>query len=94
MSKHEKPTKYSKKALDIQILNTYTSVHDLNCGCDNPLFHIVQQIFEKEPEIKQKCLTTGENGDTREEDFDIDGLGPGELEALFAEPEDAATKDG
>lgn len=94
MSKYEKPTKYSKKALDIQILNTYTSVHDLNCGCERPLHHIVEQIFEKEPSIKKECLTTGENGDTPADDFDIDGLGPGELEALFAEGEDAATKEG
>lgn len=91
MSKHDKPTPYTKKQLSTQILNAYTSIHDLNCGCNNPLLHIVEQIFEKEPTIKQQCLTSQEDGGDQETGTDIDGFGPGELERLFAEDADADT---
>lgn len=70
------------RATKIQWLNHLASTHGLLCDCHNPIEHTVNTIFEIEPELKKKCLTTtaaGEKEDT------IDGLGDGELEALFAE---------
>ncbi len=83
MSNLQKPTNYSKNGLNNQILNTYVNIHDLNCGCDNALKHIVLQILEKEPEIK-KCLTTTTTGETTG-DGEEDVLGEGDLERFFAE---------
>lgn len=81
-----KPTKYSKKGLQLQIVNTYVNIHDLNCGCDEPLKHIIKQIEEQEPTLK-RCHTTTETGENHgQEDF-VDELGEGDLEALFAEPD-------
>lgn len=84
-----KPCKYSGKQLNLQIVNTYVNVHDLNCSCDEPLKHIIQQIQEQEPTLK--CLTTGETGGDHGLEDGVDGLGEGELEALFAETEEKDT---
>lgn len=80
-----KPTKYSQKGLNLQIVNTYVNIHDLNCGCNEPLKHIIQQIQQQEPTLK--CLTTGEIGENPGLEDGVDGLGEGELEALFADTE-------
>lgn len=89
---YQKPCKYSKKQLDLQQVNTHVHIHDLNCGCDTPLQHIIIQILQQEPDLKkdekfkqqlQQCLTTGEDGTTPT--GGIDDFGEGELERLFAE---------
>lgn len=73
-----------QRSTKLQWLNHLASTHDLLCKCDHPLKHTVNTIFEIEPELKKECLTTQEDGG----DVDtIDGLGDGELEALFAQDE-------
>lgn len=84
-----KPVKYSKNGLNLQIVNTYVNIHDLNCGCDTPLEHIIRQIQQQEPSLK--CLTTGETGENPGQEDGVDGLGEGELEALFADTEEKDT---
>lgn len=78
----------------LQQINTYVATHDLNCGCDNPLKHIILQIAEQEPGLQfdkeeqnqiKKWLTTGEHGENPGGKDDDDGFGEGELERLFAE---------
>lgn len=81
---YSKPVKYSQKGLNLQIVNTYVAVHDLNCGCNEPLTHIIKQIQEQEPSVK-KWPTTTDTGDAHGQEDGVDGLGEGELEALFAD---------
>lgn len=85
-----KPAKYTKKQLNLQIVNTYVNIHDLNCGCDEPLKHIIQQIQDQEPSLKP-CLTTTATGEDPGPVDGVDGLGDGELEALFAETNEEDT---
>jgi len=86
------PPNYSKRQLNLQMVNGYVSIHDLMCHCKQPLHHIIKQIEEQEPSIK-KCQgsSTAAAGIQDGEDV-IDQFGPGELEELFAE--DAVEKDG
>lgn len=86
------PPKYSKRQLDLQNVNTYVNVHDCSCRCKSPLKHIIQQILHQEPTLKPWLATTIADAGNHDGEKDIDGFGPGELEALFAEGED--TKDG
>lgn len=90
MSDYVSP-KYTPRQLNLQQVNTYVAVHDLNCNCKNPLRHIIKQIQQQEPTLKCHHFTTAEDGN-QDGDVDIDGFGPGELEKLFAE--DTAEKDG
>lgn len=78
-----KPLPYNKKQQKLNFVNLIVSAHDLCCGCNDPLKCSVETIYEQEPSIKQKCLTTttGATQDGEEED----GFGDGDLEALFAE---------
>lgn len=92
MSKYQQSTWYSKKQLALQQVNTHVAIHDLNCGCNKPLQHIITTILEKEPSLKEDkefvdtiktCLTSEAPGGTpgdEEENF-----GPGDLEKLFEE---------
>lgn len=86
------PTNYKPKELQLQWINNIVHTHDLICKCDNPLEHTIYGIIKQEPNLRlnketkdllQKCLTTENGGDRAEDDFD--GLGAGDLEALFAE---------
>lgn len=90
MSKYQQPTWYSKKQLTLQQVNTHVAIHDLNCGCNKPLQHIITTILEKEPSLKEdsdfvdtikKCLTTEAHGGTP--DDEEEGFGAGDLEKLF-----------
>ncbi len=76
--------------MDLQIVNTYVAVHDLNCGCEKPLEHIIKQIQQQEPSLKP-CPTTTATGDDHGPEDGVDGLGDGELEALFANTEEDFT---
>jgi len=92
MSKYYVPSKYTAKQRNLQQINLHVAVHDLNCGCDNPLKHIIYQFLEQEPSIiftnqeienLKKCHGTGTaGGDPGDDDT---GFGPGDLEQLFAE---------
>lgn len=84
---------YTKRQLNLQMVNLYVSIHDLHCHCKSPLKHIIKQIEEQEPTIK-KCpdTTIAATGNQDGEDA-IDQFGPGELDRLFAE-DDAAADEG
>lgn len=83
---------YSPKELQLQWINNIVHTHDLLCKCSKPLEHTIHGIIKQEPNLRleketkkllQKCLTGTENGGPVEDA--LDGLGEGELEALFAE---------
>lgn len=82
---------YTKKQLNLQIVNCYVGIHDLHCHCKQPLKHIIKQIQDQEPSLKCQDTTTEKDGDPAGEG-DIDHFGPGELERLFAE--DVEEKEG
>lgn len=91
MSNQLKPTLYKEKSLELQWLNNIFSSHDLCCGCNDPVLHLMILINKTgeapkpEEEIKNiKCLLTGGKPTTVE---DID-LSPGDLEELFKEEDD------
>lgn len=88
------PPNFTKRQKDLQHVNCYVHIHDLNCHCKQPLQHIIEQIIHQEPTIKKWLATTLEEDGTRTGDNVIDDFGPGELERLFAEEGDAATKEG
>lgn len=97
MSKFYTPSKYSRKQKNLQEINLHVAIHDLNCGCNNPLKHIIYQFLEQEPSINftnkeikqlQQCHSTGKDGDDHGDDDT--GFGPGDLEQLFAEDADTA----
>lgn len=92
MSKFYIPSKYTTKQKNLQQINLHVAIHDLNCGCDNPLKHIIYQILEQEPSVNfteeelqqlKKCHGTGSAGANHGDDDT--GFGPGDLELLFAE---------
>lgn len=94
MFKNERP-KLSPRQKNLQIVNAYVSIHDLNCHCDKPLHHILQQIYDQEPTLqKEKCPSIDVAGTDPTGKETIDDFGPGELEALFAEGGEEDTKDG
>lgn len=77
MSKFLKKPVYEKRALELQLINSTIQIHDLTCGCEEPLKHLDHLI--------KKCLTTTEDhgtttGTAEEEHFDA-----GDLDRLFAE---------
>lgn len=77
------PITTSSKNRKYDWLNTLVHIHNLQCGCDDPLGHTVEEIFEQEPGIKEKytkCPGPGDPSPTGEEDV----LGAGDLDALFA----------
>lgn len=91
MSKLLQP-KISPKNRKIDWINHICSAHGLVCGCDEPLKHTVEEIFEQEPEIKEillKCPGRGEDHTTAADDL----LGDGVLDALFTDDFGDAEKD-
>lgn len=84
-----KAPKYGPGRQELNWLNSCISSHDFICGCDDPAKHLLILLCQKSgfTEIpKQKCLTSGDDhGDPTEEDI---GIGPGDLELLFADHEE------
>lgn len=78
-SKWMKP-ELSAKNRQLDFVNTIVQVHNLHCGCPEPLQHAVADIFQQEPSIKEQCLGTTKDQPTT----DDDGFGAGDLDALFA----------
>lgn len=80
MSKLLKPRE-SPKNRKLDWINTIASIHNLVCGCNEPLDHTVQEIFEQEPTIQKKCttITPTDHGN------DDDELGDDAIAALFEE---------
>lgn len=84
------PTYYNSRSKITQLKNTIANLHDLACGCYNPLKHIGLLCLEEcqptdfEPQDKkllQKCLGITEDLTTKEED----AVDFGDLEKLFEE---------
>ena len=78
-----------KQKLDL--LNLINHAHDLICPCEQGIVHTHEIIEEINPELKKcRSTTTAQDGDV------IDGFGPGELDALFAEDggEEKPTTEG
>lgn len=82
------PANLTKKQLQLQNVNCFVNIHDLNCYCKEPLKHIIQQILTQEPSLKPWLATTIADTGNQDGEKDIDGFGPGELERLFAEGDD------
>lgn len=89
MSKQLQNVKYGPKQLETNWVNNIFHSHDLFCGCDNPLKHLIiilnKQGKAPKPESEAKnilCLITGEGDSTDPEE---EPFGDGELERLFAE---------
>lgn len=80
--------KYSPRQLNLQIVNCYVGIHDTHCHCKEPLKHIIKQIEQQEPSIKQwRDTSTAATGNQDGEDA-LDAFGPGELEKLFAQDDE------
>lgn len=92
------PVKYSTRQLQTQLTNAQIHIHDLACGCGDPLKHLLQLLTTekiettlKQDTIKQiKCLLDGDHGDTdgdhKTGDTAVDELFEGELDQLFGQP--------
>lgn len=97
MSKLWKPSPYKDKCMELQMTNAFMHIHDLACGCNDPLLHTIQLLLSNKidstiPEStkeKIKCLLSTEagfnhgEGDTPEDIADV--LTAGDLEELFKE---------
>lgn len=81
---NSKPKNEFTRKRQLEWTNAICTLHDLLCTCPHPLQHTADHLYSFEPTLQppQQCLTTVKDGD--EKDI-IDGLGEGELEALFAE---------
>lgn len=85
-----KEPKYSPKNLQLQWLNNIHQSHDLFCGCEDTILHLLCLINSKgnapkpEKDVRNiKCLLTGDTTkDTGEEDGIFE---EGLLEKLFSE---------
>lgn len=82
------PPNYSKKQLNLQMVNGYVHIHDLMCHCQKPLKHIIEQIYNQEPTLQKWPDTTTAGAGAPDGDADTEPFGEGELEALFAEEND------
>ncbi len=80
MSKFLKKGYYEGRALETQWINATFSIHDLFCGCLDPINHL-KEIH------KQQCHPTKDVGIGTETtgDNDDDVIKPGDLEELFKE---------
>lgn len=91
------PVKLSTKNRNIDWINTIVQIHNLQCQCDGPLEHTVEEILTQEPDLKfnhpKKCHSTGEDPASTDDHF-----GEGDLAAIFAEdfgePSDTAAATG
>lgn len=82
--------KTTQKAQRLARTNAWTAIHDLHCDCNQPLQHIITDILQQEPSLKndekfkqniQQCLGITGAGDTQKEEEDI--LGDVDLERFF-----------
>lgn len=87
-----KNPEYSPKQLEDQWINTIFANHDLICGCNDTITHLLVVLNRKgtapkpEKDIKNiKCLITGKEEEDHTEE---DAFGAGELELLFKEDGD------
>lgn len=98
MTNYLRPTFYNNRGKHTQWINNICNSHDLLCGCETPIKHLILTIAEREEKIEVtteekrnilKCLSTTEDLTTKTgEDGDIDEIG---LDAIFAEDMDDGT---
>lgn len=100
-----KPPRYGPRGLELQLLNSIFQNHDLCCGCDDPLYHILSIINThnkanlSDTKLKEiKCLLTGEDTD-KEDHADgtagvLDAIDDGDLDALFEVSDDMDAPTG
>lgn len=100
-----KPPRYGPQGLELQFLNSMYTNHDLFCGCDDTLKHILS-IFNKQnkanlsnTKIQEiKCLLTGETTDSGDKDDGaagvLDAIDDGDLDALFEQSDDMDDHNG
>lgn len=86
------PKKFNEKKLTLEFTNGVVHLHDLICDCPHQIEHSIQLLLTQEPNLKfnektstqlKKCLTGTEDAVTVQDA--LDGLNPGDLDALFAE---------
>ncbi len=81
------PVKLSTKNKNYDWINCIVAIHNLQCGCEKPLEHTVEEIFKQEPNLEINTewhtTTTTDRGDNKGVEEDV--LGEGDLSALFAE---------
>ncbi len=92
----QKPSYYSNRGKDLQLINVLHGAHDLTCGCNTPGEHLiwllstVQRPKNFSPEEKdqiKECLGIGEDHTTVEDT----GFDQGDLEKLFQEDDEEDT---
>lgn len=87
MSKFLKKGLYNGACLENQYVNSVYTIHDLFCGCLKPIDHLNDIIKRQEcrhfKDVATATTTTGE-----EETGTPDVPETGDLDLLFAEPED------
>ena len=104
MSKTWIPSPYQNKCMETHLTNAMFHIHDLSCGCRDPLRHIIILLTENKidstikEETKQKirCLLTedteGTSGDADNQiaiyNGDLFGIDEGDLEELFKQDGD------
>lgn len=78
MSTYLKPSLYSKRGQENQLLNIIYQSHDLTCGCKTPREHLLHLIQREE------CHLTTTTGEETTQDGDVeDLLDDGVLEKIF-----------
>ncbi len=82
MSKHLQPALYSGRPLEQQWINCVYGIHDLFCGCLQPIQHLIDITNQEKCRHTKDIGTTTEEETHGEEHFDFDA---GDLEKLFAE---------
>lgn len=86
MSKFQRPPVYTKRGQDNQWINLIHNSHDLYCGCNKPIDHLLDIINKEKWHHTTDAATTTENGGTTEnQELTID---EGDLENLFSEEND------
>lgn len=89
------PVKNSIKNRNLDWINCIVQVHNLQCSCETPLEHTVEEILHQEPNLDYKKPTKCPTGTVDQLTTEEDVFGEGSLEALFAEnfgeEEDAPT---
>lgn len=100
-----KPPRYGPRGLELQLLNSIFQNHDLCCGCDDPLYHILSIINTQnnanlsDTKLKEiKCLLTGETTDKEDHEDGaagvLDAIEDGDLDALFELSDDMDAPTG
>lgn len=96
------PSKPTLRQQKLQWMNMLAHIHDQKCDCNNPMEHTLMLIVEEEPSLKlrtpeidliKKCIT-GETTTEKDGDQEPDGIGEGELDALFKDDFGEENTDG